>query len=79
MADSTAERYERARLDIDTRLLDIWQLMGEILTEEEIQTLCHFLRWAYYKGYKDALTEPHGKLPADHGFPVPPKFDESAK
>lgn len=60
------------QLDIDLRIgADLWVEASEIGEWNE-ERLWAFLRFAYGRGYHDALTEPQrGKLCRDHGLGVP--------
>jgi hypothetical protein len=57
-------------LDIDVRIgADLWALGIE---EYDDEVLGAVLRFAYGRGYYDALSEPQrGQLCRDHGFAVP--------
>ena len=67
------ERIERLELDVDTRLLSLWELVDAI--EDDAWTLelaSQFMRAAYARGYNDALEEDiRGRLHREHGFCVP--------
>jgi hypothetical protein len=58
-------------LDIDTRLAEVWfQVWAQ--GEWSFTELGPLLRFAYGRGYSDALSEPErGQLCRDHGFVVP--------
>jgi hypothetical protein len=59
-------------LEIDTRLAALWgELPPGRFTDEDLALFAVFLRAAYGKGYADALTDPHGQLMTDFGYPVP--------
>jgi len=67
------DRLSRLKLDIDTRLVDLWgdlNLLG--LDEQTVTTVAAYMRAAYSKGYCDALSEPkRGLLHKEHGYEVP--------
>ncbi len=64
-------RIELLELDIDVRLLDLWNEACDV-TDWNIEVVAAFLRAAYGKGYCDALTEDDpGSLCRDHGYRLP--------
>ncbi len=60
------------QLDIDMRLgAELWAQVWEA-TDWTDEAFAAFLRFAYGRGYQDALTEPRrGQLCLDHGLVVP--------
>jgi hypothetical protein len=64
-------RIELLELDIDVRLLDLWNEACDV-SDWNIEVVAAFLRAAYGKGYCDALTEDApGSLCRDHGYRIP--------
>jgi hypothetical protein len=64
-------RYDLLRLDIDTRIHDLW---ADALAVEEwdMPNVAAFMRAAYARGLVDALTEPDPtELFRVHGYRVP--------
>lgn len=58
-------------IDLDARLLDAWELFSPD-TLGSLYVMSAVLRFAYGRGYCDALVEPvRGTLLATHGYPVP--------
>jgi hypothetical protein len=68
-----SDKRELLNLDIDLRIgVDAWAEVWAGTFQRSDELLFALLRFAYGRGYHDALTEPvRGKLCRDHGFPVP--------
>lgn len=70
-ARSVARRMIRFNVELDTRMLDLWQVIddSEELTVELVGCL---LRAAYGRGYVDAVSEPEpGALLREHNYKMP--------
>ena len=66
------EHLERLALDVDTRLLNLWNLAATWPKEWDLEGVGEFVRAAYVNGYYDALTEPvKGKLLRENGYRMP--------
>ncbi len=64
-------RLELLKLDVDTRMVDLWREAEEI-AYWNLQNVADFMRAAYGKGYCDALGEPtRGQLTQEHGYKTP--------
>ncbi len=73
----TSERQDRLNLDVDLRLMNVWEelysrpeLSKLLASEDSIEAFSICLRYAYERGYRDALTD-KGKLYIDNGFRPP--------
>lgn len=75
------EQQARLEIDIDSRILYLWQSI-DLAVENgnlgELEIIGGLLRAAYGQGYVDALKEPRGKLQRDNGYTIPNPIDEPA-
>lgn len=64
---------DRLSFDIDLRIgLDVWREIWDAAEPAHQALLASLVRYAYGRGYYDALVEPQrGQLCRDHGFVVP--------
>lgn len=75
MAEWNADAVET---DIDSRLSVMWAMiwsgtrLGEVMDQDEILSdqVARTMRYAYTRGYWDALHEERGRLFTDHGFTI---------
>lgn len=56
MAKRKNQQTDQLEIDLDTRIADLWQAMGEIEEWNE-DAIGSFMRAAYGRGYCDALKE----------------------
>lgn len=69
--DGITKKQAKLELDIDLRLLEIWQEASGI-TEWTPEVVAAFMRACYGKGYQDALTEDDRlSLYRDNGYRIP--------
>jgi hypothetical protein len=69
--DTPTTKLDRLQLDIDTRIVDLWE-QADSIEEWDLYTVAAFMRAAYGKGYCDSLMEPSpGILCREHGYKVP--------
>ena len=85
-----SDKRESLKVDVDTRLLDIWEVLWEpghladTLREDEglATVIGSGLRAAYVRGYLDALQEEsqgrRGELAREHGYREPYAGQRSA-
>jgi hypothetical protein len=69
---TNAQRQHRLELDLDLRLLELWQYLPADGDAAEPELVSALIRAAYGCGYTDALKEETpGSLLREHGYPLP--------
>lgn len=67
-----ATALDRLELDIDSRMVDLWEQLDKFLPDHCVHPVAICLRVAYTRGYEEALLDPEpGEFFVRHGYPTP--------